>query len=107
MCMGCWKNDGSPWEKTSRAVEWSTVFAGADRFGKLHAVIEDWNLDDGSLIAASYSGLSDDEVRLLNALLEMSMSERYATAILADDPDFDPALWRATPGTQTIGSSDA
>jgi hypothetical protein len=93
--MGCWEEDGRPWEKTELAVKWARTFSEAS-CGPLHVVVDDWNLDDSNIASCrSYAETSAVERELCDALLSMSEGERYATAILADDPAFDPAKWAA------------
>lgn len=91
MCINCWHEEGRPYEFSDLARQWAPKFADANKFGALHVVVEDWNLDDNSLdFCRSYEGVTADEVELIDALKSMSEPERWATALNADYPDFDP-----------------
>lgn len=95
MCMGCWEEDGMQFEKTDRAVKLAPSFAEAS-CGALHTVVDDWNLDDGNIkLCRDSADATKEDRKICEALLSMSLGERYATAIMADDPDFDPEVWRA------------
>lgn len=64
--------------------------------GALHTVVDDWNLDDGNIkLCRDSADATKEDRKICEALLSMSLGERYATAIMADDPDFDPEVWRA------------
>ncbi len=92
MCLDCWEEEGRPWMLTDAVRQWSPVFRDVDHYGKLHVVVEDWNLDDDNIRACMTSPLTIDEHDLCVALLIMSVGERWATAIRSDDPDFHPQV---------------
>lgn len=89
MCLGCWEEEGKPFAVTDAVRAWAPKFREADPFGALHIVVEDWNLDDEN-IAYCRRRADADETALLDALQSMSEGERWATAILAEQPDFRP-----------------
>jgi hypothetical protein len=94
MCLSCWEKEGRPWEATDTARLWSEAFAEADPFGPLHVVVDDWNLDDENIqscLDQTDPEPSEIERDLCLKLLEMTEGERWACAILADFPNFDPA----------------
>jgi len=95
MCLGCWEDSGRPWLLTETVTRWAPVFSNADPFGPLHIVVEDWNLDDENIKYCRDKTHDLLEKALCSELLDMSEGERWATAILAEDPNFDPELARA------------
>lgn len=49
MCYGCWHDAGFPYivnDATLRAVD---LIGKVDAYGNLHIVLDDWNLDSGSI----------------------------------------------------------
>lgn len=88
MCLGCWDKAGQPWRLTDAVTASALLFREADPYGPLHIVIDDWNLDDGSLLFCRSEEPSIEEVALLDALAAMTEAERWMTAILAHYPDF-------------------
>lgn len=92
--MGCWANEGYLFDASRRAVLWSERFAEASYAGPLHAVVADWNLDDANIEACLAGDLAVEDRALCKVLLMMTPAERWATALQADDPDFDAAAWR-------------
>lgn len=91
MCLGCWEDEGRPFNVTNAVKTWTPKFAEADEFGPLHIVVGDWNLDDGSLeFCRNLDDADDAEKALIDAMQAMSWEERWAVAILASYPDFDP-----------------
>ena len=93
MCLGCWERSGKPWLVTPAVDEWAPRFAEADPFGALHIVVDDWNLDDGSLRWCLDNAEEMADRDLMTALLAMTRPERWAVAILADNPAFDPSAY--------------
>lgn len=97
MCMGCWEKYGSPridneiTREASRAIEKVHDY-GAD--GHMHIVIDDWNIDDGSLefcagdIAEDYWKTSQDQLHAesycLGLLKNMSVDERASALAMHD-----------------------
>lgn len=92
MCMGCWEDAGRPYKASDAALEWAPRFEAADHFGALHIVVEDWNLDDDNIAFCRTQNPTPDEVALLDALQAMSTEERWACAILGEDPKFRPEI---------------
>ena len=91
MCLVCWKRDCRPYNATERAKGLAPLFAATDPCGAMHIVVEDWNLEDENIRSAmAMSDTTPSDIALGKALLQMTMEERWATAILADDPGFDP-----------------
>ena len=91
MCFHCWEREGRPWKVTPRVTGWAPRFAEANPAGAMHIVVEDWNLEDENIRSAmAMSDTTPSDIALGKALLQMTMEERWATAILADDPGFDP-----------------
>jgi len=88
MCLGCWEKEGKPFEWTENVRRWREPFATADEFGPLHIVVSDWNLDDEEIQYCFERASDTSERDLCAALLAMSTGERWATAILAQYPDF-------------------
>lgn len=89
MCMGCWEEEGRPFKVTDAVRKWAPVFAETNAYGAMHIVIDDWNLDDGNLeCCRTYEGVKPAEIELIDAMQAMSWEERWATAILAEDPGF-------------------
>lgn len=94
MCLGCWEKEGRPFRVTDAVRTWAPKFAEADNYGPLHIVVDDWNLDDSNLeFCRNLPESSKDDIALIDAMQVMSWEERWATAILAHDPDFDPAQY--------------
>lgn len=91
MCLGCWESEGRPFAITDAVREWAPKFEAANPFGALHIVVDDWNLDDGNLEVCR-ADADPSEIELIDALQRMTWEERWATAILAEDPDFNPDL---------------
>jgi hypothetical protein len=92
MCLSCWDLEGRPFERTERAAVNAEAFAAADEFGPLHIIVSDWNLDDEDIqFCLKRSDLSASDRGLCEALLSMTEGERWATAILAENPNFDPS----------------
>ena len=90
MCLNCWDEEGRPYKVTDAVRQWAPRFAQTDEFGPLHIVVSDWNLEDDNINFCRKQKPSDAEMALLNALAAMTLEERWATAILAQEPDFDP-----------------
>lgn len=92
MCLGCWDEAGRPFKVTDAVTKWVPEFRETDGFGPLHIVVEDWNLDDYCIgFCKKQADASPEEIALLDALTAMTEEERWATAILAQYPGFDPA----------------
>lgn len=92
MCLGCWQEEGRPFGITDAVKKWAPVFREIDPYGAMHIVVDDWNLDDDNLkFCRNYVGVTQQEIELIDAMLAMTIEERWATAILSDEPDFDPA----------------
>jgi len=93
MCLGCWEEEDRPFKVTDAVRTWAPKFREADEFGPLHIVVSDWNLEDHNLeFCRNYEGATPDDKALMEAMQAMSWEERWATAILAENPDFDPAV---------------
>jgi hypothetical protein len=91
MCLGCWIEEGRPFKVTEAVNQWAPKFGQANPSAALHVVIDDWNLDDGNLEFCRHEpDVKPDEIELIDALQSMTWEERWATAILAEDPGFDP-----------------
>ena len=93
MCLGCWETEGRPFYASPAAQSLAAKFAEADKFGGLHIVVEDWNLEDHSIdfcIASHDPTLTTKELELALSLKKLTWEERWATAILSDYPDFSP-----------------
>lgn len=91
MCLGCWEREGRPYEVTDAVKRWAPVFAETNGWGAMHIVIEDWNLDDGNLeFCRGQPEVTPDEIKLIDAMQAMTWEERWATAFLAEDPEFAP-----------------
>lgn len=93
MCLGCWDEEGRPWNASDQARRWAPKFGEADEFGPLHIIVSDWNLEDGNIAFCRGQSPSAEEIELLDALQGMTREERWATAILADHPDFNPSTF--------------
>jgi hypothetical protein len=103
MCQGCWDEVGRPtlWNsKVKRAVELiAAVYAAEPTGGPLHAVIDDWNIDDSDILVEEYvagegvgkcSPGADAAIRELMPLLgEMTVAER-ASALARGEGYFSP-----------------
>jgi hypothetical protein len=96
MCLGCWEEEGRPYKVTDAVRKLAPKFQAADGWGPLHVVVEDWNLDDNNLeccrscITSVDLETYKDEIALIEAMQAMTWEERWATAILAEDPEFNP-----------------
>jgi hypothetical protein len=89
MCLACWEEEGRPFKVTEAVKRWAPVFAETNGFGAMHVVIEDWNLEDGNLeFCRACDGVTPREIELIDAIQAMTWEERWATAILAEDPGF-------------------
>jgi hypothetical protein len=88
--MGCWEDEGRPWRLTPAVERWAPVFREVDPFGECHIVVEDWNLDDDCIRYCLGRATDHVERGLCEALLAMDEGERWATAILAEQPNFRP-----------------
>ena len=93
MCIHCWEDEGRPYELTDAVRAWTKTFADTNKFGAMHIVVEDWNLDDESIGYCRYDNrVTESELSLCNAMLAMREGERWALAINADEPDFARSL---------------
>jgi hypothetical protein len=91
MCLACWEDEGRPYRMTDAVREWVPAFSAADKFGALHVVVEDWNLDDENILfCMNDNRLTEGEGDLCRAMLGMSVEERWALAINADHPEGIP-----------------
>ena len=88
--MGCWEDEGRPWLASELAKQWAPAFAAANHFGALHIVVEDWNLDDDDIAFCRASTVDPADIALADALQKMSVPERWACAILSEEPAFSP-----------------
>ncbi len=94
MCLGCWEQEDKPFKVTEAVKKWAPVFAETNPYGAMHIVVDDWNLEDGNLeFCRNYEGVTPREIDLIDAMQAMTWEERWATAILAEDPEFDPAQY--------------
>jgi hypothetical protein len=92
MCLGCWEEEDRPFKVTDAVRKWAPVFAETNGWGAMHIVIEDWNLEDGNLeFCRTCEDVTPAEIELIDAMQAMSWEERWATAILAEDPAFEPS----------------
>ena len=80
MCISCWQEYGSPKIKNENVFD--AVYAVREVYdsdmmgGRLHIVIEDWNLDNESLEWCNALGLDDLERKCFDALSLLSIDER-------------------------------
>jgi hypothetical protein len=96
MCMGCWADDGYPWDKSRAAVAMASRLADAQHFCAMHIVVEDSNLDDDSIkYCRDLPEATGEERAMCSDLLMMTMGERWTAHLLSEDPDFDHVAWRA------------
>jgi len=85
MCIDCWDEAGRPWLRTEKVDAWASRFAETDRFGPLHIVVEDWNFDDEDILFCRKAAVQQDDIDLCDALLSMSLAERYTVAMMAEE----------------------
>ncbi len=71
------------------------LFRDADPCGDLHIVVCDWNLDDSSIKFCQGVAEHPDDLELCRRLLDVSMPERWAIAITAESPVFDPKTYQS------------
>lgn len=94
MCLGCWEEEGRPFKITEAVKTWAPVFGETNHYGAMHIVVDDWNLEDYNLESCrTYDGVTPREIELIDAMQAMTWEERWATAILADEPEFDPTTY--------------
>lgn len=88
MCYGCWEGAGKPailTPATTACAElvkrvYDVNFMG----GNLHAVIDDWNVEDESLGWCREYDLLDVEKACLNAMEALSVDERYSVLAITE-----------------------
>ena len=98
MCYGCWKEYGSPMIRNEPVMECSRLIAGvyelAAAGGNLHIVIDDWNLEDGSLEFCK-EGIDEEamddkrqaESKCLKAMKALNFDERASAMAIHDGFD--------------------
>jgi len=95
MSLTTWKEDGRPFTVTGRVRAAIPQWQEADPFGDLHIVVEDHNLDDEDIrrcleVTIPAGQNKPRDIALCVALLKMTKGERWAVAILSENPGFNP-----------------
>lgn len=79
MCISCYQEYGSPTKATPAVMAIIDDLGSADPFGKLHIIVDDWNLDDED-IDFCVNDASGTERELALRLKALDLHER-ATAM--------------------------
>ena len=89
MCFGCYQEYGRkrPGKAARKAVRLiAAVYAESDDGGRLHAVVDDWNLEDEHIQAAlGDTAMSEAERDCARALDAMPLGQRAAALALYND----------------------
>lgn len=88
MCESCWAGYGSPKINTPAVIDMAARMKKEGGYGRFHIVIEDFNIDDDDIRfcrdEADDKPITDEEVRLANDMLAMTVEERASALALCD-----------------------